>query len=44
MSRYASLARATAELEPPFAVVDLETFDANARSMARRAGDTPIRR
>ena len=43
MTRYASLARATAHLEPPFAVVDLETFDANARSMARRAGDTPIR-
>jgi D-serine deaminase-like pyridoxal phosphate-dependent protein len=43
MSRYAALARATAHLEPPFAVVDLETFDANARSMARRAGGTRIR-
>ncbi len=43
MSRYASLARATEHLEPPYAVVDLDALDANAREMARRAAGTPIR-
>jgi D-serine deaminase-like pyridoxal phosphate-dependent protein len=35
--------RATAHLDPPFAVVDLDAFDSNARDMARRAGGLPIR-
>jgi len=37
------LERATAELDPPFAVVDLDAFRANARDMLRRAGGRPIR-
>ena len=37
------LHRATAHLEPPFAVVDLAAFDANAADMARRTGGKPIR-
>src|SRR3712207_6317594 len=39
----ASFDMATADLDPPFAVVDLEAFDANAASLARRAGGKPIR-
>ena|SRR5438874_9674438 len=35
--------RATAELDPPFAIVDLEAFDANAASLAARAAGTPLR-
>jgi D-serine deaminase-like pyridoxal phosphate-dependent protein len=35
--------RATVELDPPFAIVDLAAFDANAAAMAGRAGGTPIR-
>jgi D-serine deaminase-like pyridoxal phosphate-dependent protein len=35
--------RATADLDPPFALVDLEAFDNNARDLVRRAGDKPIR-
>lgn len=35
--------RATAHLDPPLAVVDLDAFDGNARDMARRAGGVPIR-
>lgn len=35
--------RATAHLDPPFAVVDLDAFDANARDLVRRAGGVPIR-
>ncbi|HLH83167.1 MAG TPA: amino acid deaminase/aldolase [Trebonia sp.] len=35
--------RATAHLDPPFAVVDLAAFDANARDLVRRAGGLPIR-
>jgi D-serine deaminase-like pyridoxal phosphate-dependent protein len=35
--------RATTHLDPPFAVVDLDAFDSNARDMARRAGGLPIR-
>ena len=37
------LERATAHLDPPFAVVDLAAFDANARDLVRRAGGVPIR-
>ena len=36
-------ARATAHLDPPFAVVDLAAFDANASDLVRRAGGVPIR-
>jgi D-serine deaminase-like pyridoxal phosphate-dependent protein len=39
----ARLDRATAHLEPPLAVVDLEAFDANADDLVRRAGGKPIR-
>jgi D-serine deaminase-like pyridoxal phosphate-dependent protein len=35
--------RATAHLDPPFAVVDLAAFDSNARDLVRRAGGLPIR-
>jgi D-serine deaminase-like pyridoxal phosphate-dependent protein len=38
-----TLDRATAELEPPFAVVDLDAFDANAAELLRRAGGTALR-
>jgi D-serine deaminase-like pyridoxal phosphate-dependent protein len=37
------LERATAELDPPFAVVDLDAFWANAADMERRARPKPIR-
>jgi D-serine deaminase-like pyridoxal phosphate-dependent protein len=37
------LERATAELDPPFAVVDLDAFWANAADMERRAAPKPIR-
>jgi D-serine deaminase-like pyridoxal phosphate-dependent protein len=36
--RMPALARATADLEPPFAVVDLDAFDANAAALRDRAG------
>ncbi|POX43763.1 amino acid deaminase/aldolase [Streptomyces sp. Ru72] len=35
--------RATAHLDAPVAIVDLEAFDANADDMLRRAGGKPIR-
>jgi D-serine deaminase-like pyridoxal phosphate-dependent protein len=35
--------RATAHLDPPFALVDLDAFDANARDLVRRANGVPIR-
>jgi D-serine deaminase-like pyridoxal phosphate-dependent protein len=35
--------QATAELDPPLAVVDLDAFDRNAADMARRAAGRPIR-
>ncbi len=35
--------RATAHLDPPFAVVDLTAFDANAADLVRRASGVPIR-
>jgi D-serine deaminase-like pyridoxal phosphate-dependent protein len=34
---------ATAELEPPFAIVDLDALRANAAALTRRAGGKPIR-
>ena len=37
------LERITAELDPPFAVVDLAAFDANALDLVRRASGVPIR-
>lgn len=37
------LERATAELEPPFALVDLDAFWANAAAMQARAAPKPIR-
>ena len=39
----ARLDAATAHLEPPFAVVDLDAFDANAADLLRRAGGKPVR-
>ncbi|TPG14758.1 amino acid deaminase/aldolase [Pedococcus bigeumensis] len=35
--------RATATVQPPFAVVDLDAFDANATDLERRAAGLPIR-
>ncbi|MFE2184957.1 amino acid deaminase/aldolase [Streptomyces sp. NPDC059455] len=35
--------RATAHLEAPVAIVDVEAFDDNARDLVRRAGGKPIR-
>jgi D-serine deaminase-like pyridoxal phosphate-dependent protein len=35
--------QATADLDPPLALVDLDAFDRNAADMARRAGGRPIR-
>jgi D-serine deaminase-like pyridoxal phosphate-dependent protein len=37
------LEAATADLEPPFAVVDLDAFDANTADLLRRAGGKPVR-
>lgn len=37
------LARACAELEPPFACVDLDAFDENRAALVRRAGGKAIR-
>ncbi|SFK96664.1 amino acid deaminase/aldolase [Geodermatophilus ruber] len=39
----ARLDRATADLDPPFAVVDLDALDANAADLVRRAGGKPVR-
>jgi D-serine deaminase-like pyridoxal phosphate-dependent protein len=41
--RRAQLDRATADLDPPFAVVDLDVLDANADELVRRAGGKPVR-
>jgi D-serine deaminase-like pyridoxal phosphate-dependent protein len=38
-----ALAAATADLEPPFAAVDLDAFDANAADLLRRAGGKRVR-
>ncbi|GGK86375.1 alanine racemase [Sphaerisporangium melleum] len=35
--------RATADLDPPFAILDLDALRSNAASMVRRAGGKPIR-
>jgi D-serine deaminase-like pyridoxal phosphate-dependent protein len=35
--------RATAALDPPLALVDLDAFDRNAADLVRRAGNLPIR-
>ncbi|MFE3287963.1 alanine racemase, partial [Streptomyces sp. NPDC059233] len=35
--------RATAHLDAPLAIVDLEAFDANADDLVRRAGGKPVR-
>jgi D-serine deaminase-like pyridoxal phosphate-dependent protein len=37
------LQRACSQLQPPFACVDLDAFDANRSALARRAAGTPIR-
>jgi D-serine deaminase-like pyridoxal phosphate-dependent protein len=42
-SAHARLERATAGLEAPFALVDLDAFEANAADLARRAAGKPIR-
>jgi D-serine deaminase-like pyridoxal phosphate-dependent protein len=39
----ARLDAATADLDPPFAVIDLDAFDANAADLLRRAGGKPVR-
>jgi D-serine deaminase-like pyridoxal phosphate-dependent protein len=39
----ARLDAATATLDPPFALLDVAAFDANARDLARRADGLPIR-
>lgn len=39
----ARLDAATADLDPPIAVADLDAFDANASDLVRRAGGVPIR-
>ena len=41
--RYARYDQATADLDPPFALVDLAAFDSNARDLVRRSGGVPIR-
>src|SRR4051812_16684471 len=41
--RRRALTRATAALEPPFAVVDLDAFDRNAADLLRRAAGKPLR-
>src|SRR3954464_2079593 len=41
--RREALSRATAALEPPFAVLDLDAFDRNAADLLRRAGGKPVR-
>jgi D-serine deaminase-like pyridoxal phosphate-dependent protein len=42
-ARRERLERACAELEAPFACVDLDAFDANAAALVRRAAGMPIR-
>src|SRR3954451_21404045 len=41
--RQEALHRATAALEPPFAVLDLDAFDRNAADLLRGAGGKPVR-
>jgi D-serine deaminase-like pyridoxal phosphate-dependent protein len=40
---YERLERATAELQAPFALIDLDAMNANARDLVRRAAGKPIR-
>ncbi|WP_182380094.1 alanine racemase [Nocardioides sp. WS12] len=40
---YPALESATAHLEPPFAVIDVDALQANAQAMVRRAAGKPIR-
>ena len=40
---YEALAGATAGLEPPFAVIDVDALQANAQSLVRRAAGKPVR-
>jgi D-serine deaminase-like pyridoxal phosphate-dependent protein len=42
-SPYARLEAALADVEPPFAVLDLDALRANAADLARRAGGKPVR-
>jgi D-serine deaminase-like pyridoxal phosphate-dependent protein len=35
--------RVTARLDPPFAIVDLDAYDSNARDLVKRANGVPIR-
>ncbi|MBV9445431.1 MAG: amino acid deaminase/aldolase [Streptosporangiaceae bacterium] len=42
-ARHARYDKATAHLDPPLALIDLEAFDRNADDMARRAAGKPIR-
>jgi D-serine deaminase-like pyridoxal phosphate-dependent protein len=42
-AEHARLEEATAGLRAPFALVDLDAFDANAADMERRAGGKPLR-
>ncbi|WP_456598948.1 alanine racemase [Blastococcus sp. SYSU DS0616] len=42
-ARHAALDRATAGLDPPFAVLDLAALDANAADLVARAAGKPIR-
>jgi len=43
MTDFVALARATAHMRPPFAVLDLRAFPHNAGAMRERAGGKPIR-
>ena len=43
LERLERLNRATDELDPPFALVDLDAFRSNERDLVRRAAGTPIR-
>ena len=43
MDDYERLRRATADLDAPFALVDLDAFDANGADLVRRAGGKAIR-
>lgn len=43
MADFSRLGRMTADLDPPYAVVDLAAFRRNAADLVRRAAGTPIR-
>jgi D-serine deaminase-like pyridoxal phosphate-dependent protein len=42
-AEWARFERATAELDPPFALLDLDAFRSNERELARRAAGKPLR-